>query len=279
MVFAKKSLGQNFLNNTYILKKIVTDSEISKDDIVLEIGPGTGNLTREILSTGAHVFAIEKDDRLINILPETFNNYVANNTFTLIHGDILEIEIKDIFLNKKPPAKKSQKINYKLIANIPYYITGAIIRKFLECEESLQPSLITILVQKEVAERIIARDKKESILSIFVKAYCTPVITQKVARGNFFPIPNVDSAVITFKHISKILFQKYSVSETSFASLVHAGFAHKRKLLLKNLATAGYNIKKLETAFEKIKLDKKIRAEDIQVETWMSLTAALTVLQ
>ncbi len=160
-IIAKKSLGQNFLKSKRALSEIISAGEVNHDDLVLEIGPGQGALTEKILETGAKVIAVEKDDRLISLLNEKFIKETNSGQFTLIHGDILDLDLA--FL------KNSE---FKLIANIPYYITGLIFRKFLE--GNIQPSKIVIMVQKEIADRIIARDGKESLLSISVKAYGQP---------------------------------------------------------------------------------------------------------
>ena len=157
---AKKSLGQNFLKSKTALLAMIKAGEIISDDIVLEIGPGQGALTEKILETGAKVIAVEKDDRLIEVLDEKFAESVKNSQFTLIHGDILELDLNKMGLKNG---------NFKLIANIPYYITGLIFRKFLSGD--IQPKKLVIMVQKEIADRIVARDGKESLLSLSVKAY------------------------------------------------------------------------------------------------------------
>ena len=140
---AKKSLGQNFLKSIIVLKKIVSTGSVVATDLVLEIGPGKGALTRKILDTGARVVAVEKDGELIPVLREEFREEIKNKKLILIEGDILDLDLKKVGVEKK---------KYKLIANIPYYITGAIIRKFLSGKTN--PEKIVLLVQKEVAERI-----------------------------------------------------------------------------------------------------------------------------
>jgi 16S rRNA (adenine1518-N6/adenine1519-N6)-dimethyltransferase len=157
----KKSLGQNFLRSQKTVEEIVRTSNIQNDDLVLEIGPGEGVLTLELLKNGAEVIVIEKDDRLIPELTLKFKEEVENGKLKIIHDDALNVEISEI-INKK----------YKIVANIPYYITGQLLRKFLSAKQ--KPELITVLVQKEVAERIVAKDGKESILSLAVKIFGTP---------------------------------------------------------------------------------------------------------
>ena len=192
---AKKSLGQNFLKSKKALEAIVLAGEISENDTVLEIGPGQGALTEKLLETGAKIIAVEKDDRLIEFLKEKFSKEITSEKFEIIHGDILEIDL-DFLKNK----------SYKLIANIPYYITGLIFRKFLS--GNIQPEKIVILVQKEIADRIIARDGKESLLSLSVKVYGTPKKIMKVEKENFSPKPKVDSAILLIDTISKNFFKE-----------------------------------------------------------------------
>ena len=234
------------------ISKMVEVSDARKGETVLEIGPGLGVLTEALLATGASVVAVEKDDRLIPVLREKFEKEIASGQLKLIHGDILKekFEIK----------------NYKLVANIPYYITGQVIRKFLEAEN--QPDSMTLLVQKEVAERIVAKDGKESLLSLSVKVYGEPKYVQTVKRGSFEPAPNVDSAIIHIANISRKNFQK--ISEANFFKLIHAGFAHKRKQLLPNLS-ALYSKDIIRGAFEKLSIDLKTRAEDLPLQKWLEL--------
>lgn len=170
---AKKSLGQNFLKSIPALHKIIESGEISNSDIILEIGPGKGALTEKILEKAGLVVAVEKDKNLFDLLSEKFAEHIKNKKLILVEADILDFEIEKIIKNK----------NYKIIANIPYNITGAILKKFLT--EKSQPSLMVLMVQNEVAQRIVARDKKESILSISVKAYGEPKIIMKVPARYF----------------------------------------------------------------------------------------------
>ncbi|MEI6843289.1 MAG: 16S rRNA (adenine(1518)-N(6)/adenine(1519)-N(6))-dimethyltransferase RsmA [bacterium] len=257
----KKSLGQNFLTSHKIIDDIVLASGAKADDNILEIGPGEGILTGALLATGSNVVSVEKDDRLIPILSEKFEKEISSGQFTLIHKDILEISSEEIFTGKK----------YNIVANIPYYITGQIIRQFLESKN--QPNSMTLLLQKEVAERIVARDNKESLLSLSVKVYGTPTYVRMVGRGAFSPQPNVDSAVLHISNISKSKLN--GADEKKFFEIIHAGFAHKRKQLLPNL-TSLFEKQKLISVFEKINLDQKSRSEDLPLETWVLLTKLLT---
>ena len=250
---AKKSLGQNFLHAPNVISAMVHASDITKDSLVLEVGPGKGALTSKLLETGAKVIAIEKDDRAIPFLNEKFTNEVKNGQLTIIHGDILEYN--ENLLEK-----------YTLIANIPYYITGEFIRKFSESQNP--PQKMVIMVQKEVAKRIV--DEKESILSISVKVYGNPKYICSVPRKFFRPIPNVDSAVISIENISKNFFIESKIDEKYFFEVLKIGFAHKRKVVIKNLQE---KIAKnsLISLWEKENWSKDLRAENITLEMWKKI--------
>ncbi len=250
-MFAKKSLGQNFLISEAPIRKMIEECNVSEKDTVLEIGPGKGILTKALLETGAKVIAVEKDDSLIPVLQATFPKEIISGQLKLIHGDVLELNIENI-LNSP----------YKLIANIPYYITGEIIRKFLE--SNLQPTCVALLVQKEVAERIVAKDGKESILSISVKVYGEPKYGGTVKKGLFRPIPNVDSAVIIINNISKDFFR--NISEEKFFEIVKKGFSQKRKQLKGTLGEI-ISIEKIEEAIG----DATRRPETLSKEEWEKL--------
>ena len=254
MIYAKKSLGQHFLHNKHYLNMVVDAAPIQKGETVLEIGPGEGALTEALLERGAKVIALEKDHRLIELLREKFKG----KKFEVIEGDALVFDISNTF-------SKTQK--YKVVGNIPYYITGALFKKFLS--EKSQPSTLVFLIQKEVAERI-ARSKKESILSLSIKAYGTPKYIKTVPRGAFVPPPNVDSAILLVSNISRKNF-KNAAHEERFFELLRAGFGQKRKLLVSNL-------KKLlgpdyASVLQNTGIDPKARAEDVALAAWLALSS------
>lgn len=264
MVHAKKSLGQNFLNSKAVARDIVRAGELSSADTVLEIGPGKGFLTQELLASGAQVIAIEKDDALVPLLKEKFAREIQERQFTLIHGDVLDIAEQGpplIQILKGGPCSQ-----YKLIANIPYYITGLILRMFLEEEQ--KPERMILMVQKEVADRIVARDKKESILSISVKAYGTPKLIKKVPARYFTPAPKVDSAILSITNISKNNFPNPE-DEQRFFSIVKTGFAHKRKKLAGNLKEVFGS--ETIAAMDGAGVDPNARAENVSLEQWLLL--------
>lgn len=265
---AKKSLGQHFLKSERALSVIVNAGKINEKDTVLEIGPGTGALTEKLLAIDCQVLAVEKDDNLYEALKVKFQREIAEKKLILIHDDILNFEPKSYNLEAK---------NWKLIANIPYNITGAIIRKFLQNPPAGgQPEEMVLLVQKEVAERIVARDGKESILSISVKAYGTPRYMETVKAGSFVPMPKVDSAIIVIENISKDFFQSASrqIPEDKFFEILKTGFKFKRKKLSSNLS-AFFTKGKIKETFNKLGLDDNLRAEDVKIETWRKLAQNL----
>ncbi|MDO8594658.1 MAG: 16S rRNA (adenine(1518)-N(6)/adenine(1519)-N(6))-dimethyltransferase RsmA [bacterium] len=256
----KKSLGQHFLRSEGALKKIIEAAKLSSDDTVLEVGPGEGVLTKLLLQQAGRVIAVEKDDRLIPELAITFGKEIAAGKLELIHADILKYEL----------GIRNYKKGYKVVANIPYYITGALIRKFLESEA--QPSAMVLLLQKEVAKRIVGvtdttsprlrRAQKESILSISVKAYGTPKYVDTVKAGAFSPPPNVDSGILAIEGISKKFFD--GIEEKNFFKLLKKGFAHPRKLLSSNLGISPEELRKCGIA-------EKARPENLSLQDWRAL--------
>lgn len=257
MKYAKKYLGQNFLRSRAVLEDILEAAELTGKDTVVEIGPGEGFLTEGLLEKAGRVIAIEKDAELTALLKEKFAKEIKYKKLILINDDIRNFNFS---------SWKLKAGSWKLVANIPYYITGEILRFFLQSK--FQPSLTVLMLQKEVAERIVARNGKESILSISVKAYGNPKIVRQVPKGNFSPMPKVDSAVIKIENISKNFFRGFS--EKKFFEIVRAGFAHKRKKLISNLSKK-FGREKTKNLFKKISIDEKVRAEEISLEKWGSI--------
>jgi len=268
-LFAKKSLGQHFLNSPSVLHKIVEASQLNVGETVFEIGPGTGVLTSELLKISDHVIAVEKDDRAYTLLKETYATEISSGKLNLIHGDILELDRTSLSIRDG---------EYTVVANIPYYITGAILESFLE--HSPRPRRMILLVQKEVAERIVARDGKESILSVSIKAFGTPRIVATVPPGAFIPPPTVDSAILEIGNI--ILPDAVRFADPKhvrhFFSIVKTAFAHKRKFALRNLEIL-FEREKLEKAWETIGISPTIRSEDIPVGKWIELANELAKQQ
>ncbi len=249
---AKKSLGQHFLLHQRTADRIADAAKLGTNDTVLEIGPGTGMLTRSLLARAGKVVAVEADRELFVRLQATFAEEIAAGQLELVSSDIRTF---DLTLLPR---------GYRVVANIPYYLTGDIIRRLLEAER--QPAELTLLIQKEVAERI-TRAKKESILSLSVKAYGTPTYAFTVPRGAFIPAPSVDSAVLVVQNVSREHFHSRE-EEALFFRLVRAGFAHRRKYLANNLAEAGYLSGSIVV---------KARAEDLSLADWFALMRAQAV--
>ncbi|MEN9921518.1 MAG: dimethyladenosine transferase, rRNA (adenine1518-N6/adenine1519-N6)-dimethyltransferase [Candidatus Parcubacteria bacterium] len=244
---AKKSLGQNFLKSQKALFAMTEAGEVAVGDTVVEIGPGKGALTKVLLETGATVIAFEKDHRLIELLQEEFAEYIKSKKFFLYEKDVLDVGIKDFV-----------KGEYKLIANIPYYITGEITRRFLTSE--YKPTCMILLVQKEVADRIV--DIKESILSLSVKVFGTPKKVMIVKKEYFSPEPKVDSAIIKISNIQNPF--KNKKEELRFFELIKKAFGQKRKKLNTTLKEYKEEIKGWEVVKDK-------RPEEIGVEEWKEI--------
>ena len=256
----KKSLGQHFLNSEYVPKQMCDAGSVVAGDIVLEIGPGTGVLTREILTRGARVVAVEADERAIESLQKTFKEEISSGQLNIYHYDARKLDMTLFGLIDQ---------KFKVIANIPYYISGLLFRHCLESE--IQPTNLVFLVQKEVAERI-ARDPKSSILSMSVKVFGDPSYICTVKRGNFTPPPNVDSAVIAVNNINKQKLQR--IRAAFFFEILHASFGKKRKQLAGNLKNYFDKNVVAETLCS-MHIDPKIRAEDLQVGEFVDLIIKL----
>ncbi len=248
-------LGQHFLRDMSVIQKAVQAARLSKKDTVLEIGPGKGVLTRALLKEAKRVIAVEKDPRLFEELTRTFAHEIEEKKLTLLCEDIRTFALSRY---------KVQGTGYKVVANIPYYLTGEILRLFLSGEN--QPELMVLLVQKEVAERIVAKDKKESILSLSVKVYGEPKIIAQVKAGAFSPPPKIDSALLLIDRISRARFRARA-DEDRFFTLVKAGFAQKRKTLKGNLTKAGFIHEAGNTSIY-------IRAEELSCKEWCHFLGA-----
>ena len=254
-------LGQNFLTDSAIAQDIVDSANLSKADNVLEIGPGEGILTGLLSQKARRVLAIEIDKKLATEFSSRSHLELARGetSIKIIEGDILKINLPKLL-------EENNFKKYKVVANLPYYITSKIIRLLLETK--YPPAEMILMVQKEVGERICAPSGKESILSISVKFYAEPEILFFVPRENFDPIPEVDSAVIRIKRKEKIP----DVDTKHFFSLVKAGFSSKRKMLVNNLST-GFKLPKntVSEILKKAGLEPTQRAQELKMEDWIRL--------
>lgn len=256
MVKPKKSLGQNWLHDRDVLYGIAQTAELTKDDTVLEVGPGLGTLTSVLLKQADRVIAVEYDEALARKLPDQFP------------GTRLEVHSEDIlqFDLSRLPA------DYKVVANVPYYITSPIVRRLVEADNP--PSRVSILVQKEVAERIAAHPGDMSLLAISAQVYCEAALGPVVDRSFFTPVPKVDSQVVVLVRRKVPLVGK--ADRSLFFRLVKAGFIAKRKKLRSSLA-GGLRIDKrqVEQLLHAAGVDMNARAEDLAIEDWMRVVTAV----
>ncbi|MBI4118011.1 MAG: ribosomal RNA small subunit methyltransferase A [Parcubacteria group bacterium] len=257
---AKKSLGQNFLKNESIARDLVRAAGVGPEDTVLEVGPGKGMITKILLEKALRVVAVEKDEALAAELAQTFSEEVGNGKLTVVSADILLFDPKNYNLGAG---------SYKLVGSIPYYITGFFLRRFLSIDP--QPETIALIIQKEVARRIIGGGR-ESLLSISVKVYGEPRYVKTIRAGSFDPTPKVDSAILSIENISRGAFD--TTSEDRFFTVLRAGFAHPRKKLLGNLAHTGID----KNAFEKASVNVNARAENLSVDEWKRLAQTISDL-
>ena len=262
-----KSLGQNFLIDGNVVRKIASEANITKEDYVLEIGPGMGTLTEELALNAKKVVAVELDRKLIPVLQDTLAQY---KNLEVINADILDVNIEELIEEKLGGGP------VKVVANLPYYVTTPIIGALLE--RHLKIESITVMVQKEVAERMSAApgSKTYGSLSVFVGFYTVPEMVLKVPNTVFMPRPKIDSAVIRL-NLKK---QLPDIDTEKFFKVVKAGFSKRRKTILNALSTYGFSIDKdsIREALEKSGIKPEERAENISVEEFIKLSTILPPL-
>ena len=264
----KKKFGQNFLTSEEILEEVISKAKISKDDIILEIGPGIGTLTSKLLETGAEVISVEVDLELIQPLKDRFFMY---DNFTIISADILKVDIYTEILRILKEKKKdlgNRKI--KVVANIPYYITTPIIFKLLENRNIV--SEIYIMVQKEVAERICAKigTKESSSITYMVSYYTEYLWDIYVDKTKFMPSPKVDSKVIALKFREKPYPEVKN--EELYFEIIRTAFLHRRKTFLNSISASNKIDKKIiSSVMEELGIDLRIRAEKITDEMYADI--------
>jgi len=264
---ARKGLAQHFLIDREVLNNIVAAADLTSDDIVMEIGPGLGVLTAELVRQAGWVIAVELDNKLAAILKE---NLAPASNITVVNRDILEIEPGSLFRETKTvlPPEFTRSDSYKVVANLPYYITSAVLRHFLEATS--KPGLMVIMVQKEIAQQIVAQPGDMSLLSNSVQFYGKPRIVCYVTGSCFYPAPKVDSAVLRIDLYDK---PPVAVDDTdSFFRLVKAGFKANRKQIINSLSR-GLELSKYDILpmLEKAGIDPTRRAETLNLEEWARL--------
>jgi len=270
-----KLKGQNFCVSETVLKRMVEVAEVSSADTILEVGAGFGFLTTELLAKAEKVVAVELEKSLFSILK---NLAAVNQNLTVIEGDILRISnfefriSNDGFKIQNSKLNQNSKLeikNYKIVANLPYSITSVFLKKFLTSGE--QPQSMTLLVQKEVAERICAKPGQMSLLAVSVQLYGTPRIVEIIGPENFWPSPRVASAILKISDIHPYLFNQ-EAPEKVFWQVLRSGFAGKRKQLHHNLQSSLHLTKEqAEKIFTQAKIDKRVRAQELSVENWLKL--------
>lgn len=268
----KRSLGQNFLINPGVLNKIVEVAEISKEDLVLEVGPGTGNLTEKIAERAGKVVTVEKDGRLIKPLKEKFKD----SNVEVVEGNVLKIDVRTLLDNNIPLSKASGNIKYKIVANIPYYITSNLLRTIFE--KWPKPKLIVLTIQKEVAQRIVAKPPYMNLLALSVQLYSEPKIISYISKGSFRPMPKIDSAIIRLSLRPENLNPK---QKEEFFKLIKVGFTGKRKQLANNLFknfSIGILKEDLSKIFKEIGFKNDVRAENLSLNQWLALSEKLSLL-
>lgn len=263
---ANKRFGQNFLVDDNILNNIVEVSNIKQNELIIEIGSGLGNLTNYILSNATYSLLIEVDNNMIKVINDRFKDY---DNYTLISQDILKVNIDEEIL-KIEEKNKIKFTNVKVVANLPYYITTPIIFKLLQ--DSKRISEVIVMVQKEVAQRMVAQSntKDYGILTLMVQYLSDASIAFLVPKESFIPAPNVTSAIIVLKKN-----KKYKVkNEEVFIKLVHCAFAQRRKTMINSLFSTNFkNLSKeeLNILFEKLDIDKNVRAEQLDINDFIRI--------
>lgn len=255
-----KSLGQNFLTDLRVVDDIIAGAEITKDDSVIEIGPGVGTLTRKLLEHAGKVTAIELDEELIPILTEELKEY---DNFTLIHGDAVKLDLKEIAEGKK----------VKFVANLPYYVTTPIIAGILS--SGMDFDSLTIMVQKEVAERMAAvpGTKDYGSLTILVRYYCDIKVVRNVPPSAFIPRPKIDSTVIRLNKLEKPRAEVED--EKLFFNIVRHSFNMRRKTLVNGLKSMGLSRETIDEAMAECGIDSKVRGETLSVEKFAELSNSI----
>ena len=269
----RKGLGQHFLVSEAHLRGIVAAAELAPDDMVLEIGPGPGTLTALLAAQAGHVVAVELDEQLIPILQRTLAGH-AN--VTIVHGDILQLQPSDLVsralvspctfqVSGQLETRKAKPETYKVVANLPYYITSAVLRYLLEAEPP--PHLLVLTVQQEVAERICAAPPDMSLLAVSVQFYAEPELVQRIPAGAFYPRPKVDSGVVRLRRRAQ---PAVAVEDRGrFFEIVRAGFGQRRKQLRNALAHGlGWPAAEVAAALQRAGIEPRRRAETLTLAEW-----------
>lgn len=253
----KKSLGQNFLVDEAALARITDAADLGPNDTVLEIGPGLGTLTRRLAEAAGRVIAVELDERLIPVLRSVLAPY---RQVAIVHGDILELDVAELIGQGAGP--------YKVVANLPYYITSAVLRHLLEAP--LRPTLMVLTVQLEVAQRLTAGPGEMSLLAVSVQVYGQPRLVARIKAGSFYPVPKVDSAIVRVDLYEQPVVPLEDLA--GFFEVARAGFSERRKQL-RNALSRGLNheAQAITLALHQAGIDPARRAETLSLEEWVRI--------
>lgn len=259
---ARKGLGQHFLVDGTFIKYMISAAELEQNDIVIEVGPGLGVLTRALAEQNVHVLAVEKDEQLAGLLK---TNFQPCQNVTIINRDILTVDLPEILGFNRNSGNRA--LRYKVVANLPYYITSPVLRFFLEAPH--KPDNMVVMVQKEVARQITAKPGDMSLLSVGIQVYGDPRIIKYVPARSFYPQPEVDSAILRISVFAKPLVD---VDINSFFTLVRAGFSAARKQIV-NPLSHGLEMSKPDTLSMLLRagIDPQRRAETLSIEEWGKL--------
>ena len=254
-----KILGQNFLINQGVVDLLLDSAEISNRDVVLEIGSGTGTITKQLARRAKGVIAVEKDTNLIPILNQELKEF---NNVQIIGNDILKL---------KPKIYDLDSGTYKILGAPPYYLTNRLFRKFLQ-EEQKKPDTIAVIIPKQIAQRVVAQSPHSNLLAVSVQLYGKPKTIKNVPRSCFWPQPKIDSAILVIKNI-----KPPQINEEKFFAIIRTGFSSPRKKLITNLSKKLKQSRaQLENTFKKTNLDPSVRAESLTMEKWKELVFNIT---
>lgn len=256
MIRAKKHFGQHFLTSPQVVRRLVETISIDSSVPIIEIGPGTGVVTEELLKRFDHIYAIEKDVDMITLLSDKFHDAIDRGQLTLIEGDAAECNPDALGITG----------HYVVVGNIPYNITGLLFKNILSLTH--QPREIIFLIQREVAERIVERDGTTSVLSLSVSIYGDPTIVSHVKAGAFNPPPHVASSIVHVASVSRDRLVAAHITDDEFFKVVKKGFRHKRKKLRNNLEVPA-------NVLTEVGIDSEIRAENVLLSDWITLAQRL----
>jgi len=266
----RKDLSQNFLTDPNALERIVAAADLQPDDAVVEVGAGFGNLTRLLAERAGRVVAVELDGRLVEILREQLATLPerSQRIVQVMHGNVLEM-VDFGFPHR----------GFKVVGNLPYHVTSAVLRHFLEQEP--RPRLMVVTVQREVAQRIVAKPGKMSLLAVSVQLHGEPRIVSRIPAGAFYPPPKVDSAVVRIEVVDRpSVLEAADLEDAAYFRVVRAGFGQKRKTLRNSLSAGlGMAPAAVERALASAAVDPRRRAETLSLEEWAEVTSAVRRLE